>query len=371
MEVAPDDFSSNRPYRSKRHRPCDTCRARKVCCRIDTEPPCYLCRKNGTTCTYLQLPTKKRKLVEGLEESESLSAGVSDNSLMAGRPTSPPEEGATASAMDYSEFLPGLSPFDDSLPLLDIGDEHEPNLPTLRGMFSFPTLSEIVTSQVDSPTRVDQFYNTPDGFVQFLLERDSYSNPAGDDLVSHSSPKSLPKLQQANAGVAGTNPNGITSPCISASSSSHIPPTFTVGTSKSAGTEVCSIDDTEGFSAQYFGLSGESDPFLLNHIKYDENNERRYFKVHFRKAAEAFRHGATGLIMNGHDNTTQAHSASPAASMPDISSTIPVQFMMTAKELTVEKEKDTAFRPEVSREGLRQELDALISPDDGQRLINL
>jgi hypothetical protein len=48
-----------RPYRSKRNRPCDLCRYRKVCCRIDMEPPCSNCIQNKTECTFLQPATKR------------------------------------------------------------------------------------------------------------------------------------------------------------------------------------------------------------------------------------------------------------------------------------------------------------------------
>ncbi|KAI0150166.1 hypothetical protein GGR57DRAFT_199235 [Xylariaceae sp. FL1272] len=50
-----------RPYRSKRHRPCDVCRRRKQACCMDGEAPCRLCRELRTSCTFDEPPSKRRK----------------------------------------------------------------------------------------------------------------------------------------------------------------------------------------------------------------------------------------------------------------------------------------------------------------------
>ncbi|KAH8900553.1 hypothetical protein GQ53DRAFT_592026, partial [Thozetella sp. PMI_491] len=48
-----------RPYRSKRHRPCDVCRRRKHGCFLDDEPPCRVCRSLGAECTFNDAPRKR------------------------------------------------------------------------------------------------------------------------------------------------------------------------------------------------------------------------------------------------------------------------------------------------------------------------
>jgi hypothetical protein len=50
-----------RTYKSRRERPCDLCRTRKVACRIDAAPPCALCRTQGVTCTFIQRPGKRKR----------------------------------------------------------------------------------------------------------------------------------------------------------------------------------------------------------------------------------------------------------------------------------------------------------------------
>jgi hypothetical protein len=41
-----------RKYMSKSQRACDSCRARKSACRIDSYPPCRLCHLSGRDCTF-------------------------------------------------------------------------------------------------------------------------------------------------------------------------------------------------------------------------------------------------------------------------------------------------------------------------------
>ncbi|OAP59154.1 hypothetical protein AYL99_06452 [Fonsecaea erecta] len=50
-----------RPFRSRRDRPCDACRGRKIACRIETSPPCAFCESRGSTCTFQKGPNNKRR----------------------------------------------------------------------------------------------------------------------------------------------------------------------------------------------------------------------------------------------------------------------------------------------------------------------
>ncbi|KIW78272.1 hypothetical protein Z517_08107 [Fonsecaea pedrosoi CBS 271.37] len=52
-----------RPFRSRRDRPCDACRGRKIACRIETSPPCAFCESRGSTCTFQNGPNNKRRRV--------------------------------------------------------------------------------------------------------------------------------------------------------------------------------------------------------------------------------------------------------------------------------------------------------------------
>lgn len=69
MKQAPMDIeadanspSHGRKYKSRKERPCDACRRRKVCCiREPGDEACSLCRMQNTTCTYDRGPTPRRR----------------------------------------------------------------------------------------------------------------------------------------------------------------------------------------------------------------------------------------------------------------------------------------------------------------------
>ncbi|KAL6240478.1 hypothetical protein RBB50_012590 [Rhinocladiella similis] len=50
-----------RAYKSRRNRPCDLCRTRKIACRIDSSPPCTFCQSRGSDCTFREKPPVKRR----------------------------------------------------------------------------------------------------------------------------------------------------------------------------------------------------------------------------------------------------------------------------------------------------------------------
>ncbi|KAF2109727.1 fungal-specific transcription factor domain-containing protein [Lophiotrema nucula] len=57
-----------RPYRSRKNRPCDFCRARKAACKITTSPPCVLCRSYGKECTFNNESKRKRFVAQHVDE---------------------------------------------------------------------------------------------------------------------------------------------------------------------------------------------------------------------------------------------------------------------------------------------------------------
>lgn len=71
---------SARPYRSKRQRPCDQCRARKLGCQTDGGGPCQRCRSAKLECTFDNPPPKRAR---GSENFSSFAAqSVDGNTLV-------------------------------------------------------------------------------------------------------------------------------------------------------------------------------------------------------------------------------------------------------------------------------------------------
>jgi hypothetical protein len=58
-----------RPYRSRKNRPCDFCRARKAACKITVAPPCTLCSSYGKECTFNNQTKRKRSVVQLVEDT--------------------------------------------------------------------------------------------------------------------------------------------------------------------------------------------------------------------------------------------------------------------------------------------------------------
>lgn len=55
-----------RAYRSKKHRPCDLCRSRKIQCKIQTnQTTCELCSRLDRRCTYLVGPLRRKPRAGG------------------------------------------------------------------------------------------------------------------------------------------------------------------------------------------------------------------------------------------------------------------------------------------------------------------
>ncbi|KAL4895528.1 fungal-specific transcription factor domain-containing protein [Aspergillus ambiguus] len=241
---------SARPYRSKRYRPCDQCRERKLGCQTDGGLPCVRCRSADLPCTFEHPPPKRPRRDSSWSQQGSHKAST-------GSPACPD---------------PSLLPsWEDRH---TVAPSHLPS----RGTS---------VNHVEQPA-----------FTASL-----------EDL-------------QAPAGV---------SPAVSG----HL---LTVGPSPTQ--FVQSLDQLEGFSAQLFGASAESDPWLLRHCSFDDSGVKCFYKVHFRNAGGV-----------------------PTADR------IPVHFMIAADELAASAKQETCCR--TAGETTREELNRLVPPEYGQRLVSL
>ncbi|KAK6585975.1 hypothetical protein PZA11_001032 [Diplocarpon coronariae] len=71
-----------RKYKSRKERPCDACRKRKICCTRDAhEKDCSLCRTRGESCAYLRPPNVRRnRLPSAVHKARSSTASSSPRS---------------------------------------------------------------------------------------------------------------------------------------------------------------------------------------------------------------------------------------------------------------------------------------------------
>lgn len=237
----------SRPYRSKRQRPCDQCRERKLGCQTDAGLPCARCRSADMRCTFAKPPPRRPRRQRG---------------------------------------------------------DH---------------------GRVDGQT--DQEYSVPES---------SQVHPSVEAASATPSQPSPCRPSQApvNGPAAGTvadNPGLQHSPWAGISSG-RTPTQF-----------VQSLDHLEGFSAQLFGTSAESDPWLLRHCSFDDAGVKCFYKVHFRNA------GGVPVPLK-----------------------VPVHFMITADDLAAGAKSETRVNWGVgSSDASREELNTLVSREYGQRLVGL
>lgn len=103
-----------------------------------------------------------------------------------------------------------------------------------------------------------------------------------------------------------------------------------------------SLDQLNASTAQLFGTSAESDPWLLRHCKYDDNGMRHLHGIHFRNVG--------GVPVEG---------------------LVPVHFLVTEDSLLAPHKEATLFSAEVDVLKLRAELNMMIPTKFGVRLVLL
>ncbi|ETS85864.1 hypothetical protein PFICI_03889 [Pestalotiopsis fici W106-1] len=91
------DRNGARKPRSRRNRPCDFCRSRKVACKIEKEPPCQLCLDKSQECTFNEATKPRKRRHVGTEGAPGTTAGSSSAA------TIHPEAGIAAD-MGWSQY---------------------------------------------------------------------------------------------------------------------------------------------------------------------------------------------------------------------------------------------------------------------------
>ncbi|CAG8202536.1 unnamed protein product [Penicillium salamii] len=235
MECSPkisNHRDAGRPYRSKRHPPCDQCRRKKLRCEADGRKSCQRCQARSSPCSFNPI---------------------------------------------HSSPQPGIrSPADQEA-------QHGHN-----GM--------------TSPADVDAYTtpHTPAGPGSAInFDSSLINDPAGEFLISLQPGFHLPERPTPQA--------------------------------------IQTLDGLKGVSSQLIGASGESDPWLLRHCKFDANGLLLFHQVHFRNAGGVPR-----------------------------DEKIPVHFLVTTDELYDPAKETTKYPNIISR---REEVNSLVSLECGRRLV--
>lgn len=251
-----------RPYRSKRHRPCDICRRRKHACYVDQRPPCRNCRELGVECTFNDPPSKRRRPGQGPEHRQERER----------------EQG-------HTELRPSIPPFQLPLPL-------PPTLP----LPSPPTAD----SELQSLHRPDPAI--AGGLEDLLIDvedtRSHLLHPVHDDLWYLASlwDSTFPGFEVDSAldhefGGNNSYPQDSLFERVNVQNSeqqSSQPPQLNTTTNAHVRTQpLRSLDILDkSISVQYLGLSGAVDPFLLRHMRFSDDGVFDFGQFQYRRVAE-------------------------------------------------------------------------------------
>ncbi|KAL3458401.1 fungal-specific transcription factor domain-containing protein [Aspergillus heterothallicus] len=132
-----------RPYKSRKSRPCDACRRRKVTCDMPTGPPCRRCNRIDQPCTFQEGPgPRKRPALAGLQvafqQCAELLPEVSNDYLYTPSETVPMQF-ETEETMDMSSESPESASSSASHARMDSLDSPriEGSLEFVPGAFTF------------------------------------------------------------------------------------------------------------------------------------------------------------------------------------------------------------------------------------------
>lgn len=308
------------------------CRARKTSCRrADNDISCITCRKRGQRCSFLNdiasearpaaLPGGGADDGQGLDSMGQPGDGFSTSIL--------PESVVNDAGLGFPDHR-----MNDGFPHYSVD---------MEAMYGGFTNARIWSSP---PLEEPQSVNTALG--SDLMHSDEEIFEARERVASLPVPEALePSLNR---------PETAPQTEVSFSNGAKSTPRLPIDRSSAA---TFSIDQRPDFQSTYFGLSGESDPYLLRHYLYNDADEFPFLRVIYRRT----QHGTIP-----HDQLSATEH--PAATARD-SSHVPVQFLLTSNELGDELRRLGPTNHLYDHELVREELNNLVNEEIGQRLVLL
>ncbi|EPE04738.1 fungal specific transcription factor domain protein [Ophiostoma piceae UAMH 11346] len=259
--VGPAAPSNGRFYKSRKARPCDACRRRKVTCHMPANPPCQRCRAKDQACTFAQGPGKKKRPVRDQLPPQS---------------TLLPESTLRAAAFEYER--------------LDSWPSHEyPSLPSLHTGYTptaFPharaysidavwaTADVIVAGTVPVVAETDRLGAPDSGVGAFGYDTAAVSNPGrptSSDYASRASASPAGSLSDRSTPHSHShNPTWpeLASPSQLGSSTRSAP--SSVVPAQEDFTTHGSLEVLSGAFSFYIGPTGVSDALLLQREAYGD-----------------------------------------------------------------------------------------------------
>ena len=332
-----------RKYRSKRQRPCDLCRTRKVQCKIpENQTRCELCKRLDRRCTFIIEPLRKecrlRHHGEGSTSRPSLNIPSVGGSREVPLPPVMLDLGNDEAEMDIDAGAFWTSPNpdhvsfnpEDASQMVEMGwasVDFSLTTPQQRSDLQQTGHNLTAPPNLAIPGPESPIRASVDGNSQLQLQGEE---ARGTYLSSNMHHPAQALSLDSRSRLSNTSPNALPAPM--PADMEHLitfpgsdafdgsPQSSGIGAGSVLGDGLdwpaeFSLDSKPGWSNQVIGLSSESDPFLLRHYLYNVHDTHPMFRLHFRK------------ILDDKDMQTQIEEQSVPVG------NVPLQFMMVNEEI--------------------------------------
>jgi hypothetical protein len=345
---------ATRPYRSKVQRPCDLCRRRKVHCSI-TNPsqPCRLCERLDRSCTFLEQAhrkcqqepsTRTFRQGQGQEEVQEHAQEKARGQDVRDQARQEAQGREREQEQEHIAFVGGER----------MGGSHETaqyniNNDHVREHDGGPPLStwertSIVqqNSQITRDSPVATAREPRLGDIDCYIDDSNVQFPDPERADDRQAAVGCIGLMDISGAIAAPDAQGIES--LNGRTHAGLEAMDERPTKRQRRDRLPppnrSLDMCRDYTSQLFGLSGESDPYLLNFYPYGKNQEFRFSKVIYRRLEEP-----------GDD--------------PSASCSLPTQFLLSHDSITTAALARSELDATNTENGLtdREELDRLINED--------
>ncbi|KAH7325620.1 fungal-specific transcription factor domain-containing protein [Stachybotrys elegans] len=322
MNPSAQGLNYGRKYRSKKQRPCDLCRSRKIQCKLQGtggHVACELCARLDRQCTFVTVPLRRKHRLPPVTVDTGADTGAEN----------PPRIEPTDA--------PVVSPRDEILMGVDVDTFWQGATEALN-----PQAASHLPHMSWSPFHFDTG-------AQLSTTQDHVAVPSAgpsQGSVAHSSRSSQD---------SGESP-GSSRAAVFDSTHAHRNASQALGVDWRS---EFSIDRRNGCSSVVVGFSSEFDPYFMRHYAYNAQDVYPMFRLHVRKMLE--------------DRRMRRTPASADASPPLQSESFPLHFLLVDEN--VWKDEETAAERVYASGGSESKdlelLNQLVPLTHGARLVHL
>ncbi|TQV98987.1 fungal specific transcription factor domain-containing protein [Cordyceps javanica] len=378
MNQATSLEGNGRKYRSKKQRPCDLCRTRKIHCKLQADgAECELCRRLKRHCTFVLGPLRRKYRARDRKEDDA-AAEMSQQRRASQDQLERPDLSDMPLAVNVGEAKRNESMS------MDLGDSDLWALPTdIRQPFAVQDMSSILGyyglssnggvfagsngASGDGSDGINLMFTEPSAdfrpdpvFLPVALSpTPNIARPTSQGTTSTSTSSGSPSDANSSSNQPDIRPLQHEDEFTRRGSTAQQVVAHTYNSQSSSWPAEFSLEAKKGYSNHLISLSCESDPFLLKHYRYDTHDNYHMFRLDFRRV--------------GSDTQTSSRREMPGSGSQTSTANVPMQFMMSDEAIWKEDLKATerymsGGGTEASDQVL---LNKIVEPELGKNLVKL